>query len=50
MPTAAIEAQTVADPNKAPLGTLPREILRLRHPKLAQPTWETIFVSSGWDD
>jgi hypothetical protein len=48
--TAAIEAQTVADPNTAPRGALPGEILRLRHPELAQPTWETILMSSGWDD
>ncbi|WP_062992829.1 HD domain-containing protein [Nocardia anaemiae] len=48
--TAAIEAQTVANPNKAPLGTLPGEILRLRHPELAPPTWETILESSGWGD
>lgn len=48
--TASIEAQALADPRKAPLGSLPAEILRQRHPELPFPTWDSIVSSSGWGD
>ncbi|MFE9783747.1 phosphohydrolase [Nocardia salmonicida] len=48
--TDAIERQAVADPRKAPPGSLPGEITRLRHPKLVPYTWDMILEASGWQD
>ncbi|WP_067548248.1 HD domain-containing protein [Nocardia crassostreae] len=48
--TTSIERQAVADPRKAPPGTLPGEIMRLRHPEVPQLTWDMILDSSGWQD
>lgn len=48
--TDAIERQAVADPRKAPPGSLPGEIIRLRHPELVPYTWDMILDMSGWQD
>lgn len=48
--TDAIERQAVADPRKAPPGSLPGEIIRLRHPELVPYTWDMILDASGWQD
>ncbi|TCJ95125.1 HD domain-containing protein [Nocardia alba] len=48
--TDIIERQAVADPRKAPPGSLPGEILRLRHPELVPFTWDTVLDTSGWQD
>ncbi|MFE5475032.1 HD domain-containing protein [Nocardia sp. NPDC056541] len=48
--TDIIERQAVADPRKAPPGSLPGEILRLRHPELVPYTWDTVLDTSGWQD
>ncbi|MFD3745720.1 HD domain-containing protein [Nocardia sp. NPDC058633] len=48
--TDIIERQAVADPRKAPPGSLPGEILRLRHPQLVPYTWDMILDASGWQD
>ncbi|MEU7768996.1 HD domain-containing protein [Nocardia sp. NPDC049190] len=45
----AIEQQAVAKPHKAPPGSLPGEIVRLRHPDLV-PTWDDIVAGSGWQE
>ncbi|MGX1804257.1 HD domain-containing protein [Nocardia sp. NPDC055321] len=48
--SAAIERQVVADPHKAPPGSLPGEILRLSHPKLVPFTWNTVLDTNPWGD
>ena len=48
--TAAVEAQGLADPRKAPPMTFPGEILRQRHPELPYRTWDEICDSGGWGD
>ncbi|MEU4344020.1 HD domain-containing protein [Nocardia sp. NPDC023852] len=47
---AAIEMQALADPRKAPPGTLTGEIVRQRHPDAPYPTWDMILESSIWND
>ncbi|GAB2664699.1 HD domain-containing protein [Nocardia goodfellowii] len=48
--TASVERQVVADPRKAPPGSLPGEILRLRHPELAPFSWDTVLETNRWGD
>ncbi|GLW11665.1 hypothetical protein Misp01_67930 [Microtetraspora sp. NBRC 13810] len=48
--TAAIEAQGLADPRKAPPMTLPGEILHQRHPSLPYTTWDMFLAEGGWGD
>lgn len=48
--TESIAAQALADPRKAALGTLAREILRCKHPELPDLTWDTLIGSNGWQD
>ncbi|AFU01095.1 HD domain-containing protein [Nocardia brasiliensis] len=48
--TDAICAQGVANPEKAPPGSLAGEILRLRHPEIPRPTWEDFASMSEWGD
>ncbi|MEU4312056.1 HD domain-containing protein [Nocardia sp. NPDC024068] len=45
----AIAAQAIAKPHKALPGSLPGEIVRLRHPELV-PTWNDIVGANGWKD
>ncbi|MGW0178124.1 HD domain-containing protein [Nocardia sp. NPDC003345] len=45
----AVAEQAVAKPQKALPGSLPGEIVRLRHPELV-PTWDEIIAMSGWND
>ncbi|MFG3618409.1 hypothetical protein [Nocardia sp. NPDC047654] len=47
---AAIEAQAVANPRKAPPTSLARAILQQRHPELPTLTWDAIVSMSGWGD
>lgn len=47
--TRAVVTQAVAKPQKAQPGSLPGEIVRLRHPELV-PTWDDIIAMSGWHD
>ncbi|MFE6861538.1 HD domain-containing protein [Nocardia sp. NPDC057668] len=48
--TAAIERQVLADPHKAPPGTLSGEILRLTRPDLVPFTWNTVLETNSWGD
>ncbi|MFF3227413.1 HD domain-containing protein [Nocardia suismassiliense] len=48
--TETIEAQALANPRKAPPASLAGEILRLRHPEIAQLSWDDIVATSGWHD
>ncbi|MFI6866261.1 HD domain-containing protein [Nocardia sp. NPDC050406] len=45
----ALEAQTVAKPQKAVPGSLAAEVVRQRHPHLV-PSWEQILAANGWND
>ncbi|UGT68641.1 HD domain-containing protein [Nocardia gipuzkoensis] len=47
---AAIEAQALADPRKAPPASLAGAIIRQRHPELPTHTWDAIVAMSGWGD
>ncbi|MGK8524372.1 HD domain-containing protein [Nocardia asteroides] len=46
----AVETQALADPRKAPPGSLADVILRGRHPELPSVTWDDILATSGWRD
>ncbi|MCP2293769.1 HD domain-containing protein [Nocardia amikacinitolerans] len=46
----SVETQALANPRKAPPGSLPGEILRQRHPELPYLTWDAILATSGWGD
>ncbi|MBF6182640.1 HD domain-containing protein [Nocardia otitidiscaviarum] len=48
--TESIAKQVIANPRKAPPGSLAGEILRLRHPELVPFTWDTVLDTSGWRD
>ncbi len=45
---AAIEAQALADPRKAPPASLAGVIIQQRHPELPTLTWDAIVAMSGW--
>ncbi|WP_459546716.1 hypothetical protein [Nocardia sp. X0981] len=45
----ALATQALAKPHKAPPGSLPGEVLRLKHPELV-PTWHDLVAMSGWND
>ncbi|MBF6338120.1 HD domain-containing protein [Nocardia abscessus] len=47
---AAIEAQALADPRKAPPASLAGVIIQQRHPELPTLTWDAIVAMSGWGD
>ncbi|MGV9971054.1 HD domain-containing protein [Nocardia beijingensis] len=47
---AVVETQALANPRKAPPGSLAGSILRQRHPELPSLTWDEILASSGWRD
>ncbi|WP_043724266.1 HD domain-containing protein [Nocardia asiatica] len=47
---AAIEAQALANPRKAPPGSMASVLLRDRHPELPALTWDGILAMSGWGD
>lgn len=47
--TRAVEEQALAKPHKALPGSLPGEVLRLKHPHLV-PTWNDLVAMSGWND
>ncbi|MBF6210269.1 phosphohydrolase [Nocardia puris] len=46
----AIAAQALADPRKAPPGSLTSVIMAEHHPEIPQPTWEMPLSSSEWGD
>ncbi|WP_067846008.1 HD domain-containing protein [Nocardia lijiangensis] len=46
----SVERQALANPRKAPPGSLPGDILRQRHPELPYLTWDAILATSGWGD
>ncbi|PXX58716.1 metal dependent phosphohydrolase [Nocardia tenerifensis] len=48
--TAAIENQALVNPEKAPPGSLAREIIRAHHPEIPQMTWDDILATSQWAD
>ncbi|MEU1961705.1 hypothetical protein [Nocardia sp. NPDC019304] len=45
-----VETRALANPRKAPPGSLAGSILRQRHPELPSLTWDEILASSGWHD
>ncbi|MGV9336843.1 hypothetical protein [Nocardia sp. NPDC003726] len=45
-----VETQALANPRKAPPGSLAGSILRQHHPELPSLTWDEILASSGWHD
>lgn len=47
---ASIETQALANPRKAPPGTLAGEIVRERHPDAQRLTWDKILATSIWND